>query len=97
LIFKSFGFVRLTNPNNLTTDINLDDDGMSDTFERVNGLDPYTFTDPYADSDRDGMADVEEAAVGTNPNLRDSDGDGLDDYAEWSHGSDADVGVRFVE
>jgi hypothetical protein len=44
---------------------------------------PTTFTDPYADSDRDGMADVEEAAVGTNPNLRDSDGDGLDDYAEW--------------
>lgn len=34
------------------------------------------------DSDRDGLTDIEEKALGTNPNLYDSDGDTLGDYQE---------------
>ena len=35
-----------------------------------------------ADSDRDGLTDEEEATLGTNPQVADTDGDGLSDFAE---------------
>ena len=42
-----------------------------------------TFPDPdngpYGDPDRDGLTNVQEAAIGTNPTASDSDGDGLND------------------
>lgn len=34
------------------------------------------------DKDLDGLSDVEEAKLGTNPNLADTDGDGINDYDE---------------
>ena len=34
------------------------------------------------DSDRDGLSDKEEEALGTDPNNRDSDGDGISDFGE---------------
>jgi hypothetical protein len=34
------------------------------------------------DSDKDGLSDIEERQLGTNPNLYDSDGDTLSDYQE---------------
>ena len=34
------------------------------------------------DSDKDGLTDIEEKQLGTNPNLYDSDGDTLNDYQE---------------
>ena len=47
---------------------------------------PLATTTPPAstliDSDSDGLTDQEEAILGTNPNLKDTDGDGLDDYQE---------------
>ena len=48
-----------------------------------------TFPDPNngpdGDPDRDGLVNREEAELGTNPNLRDSDGDGLNDKWESSY------------
>jgi len=42
-----------------------------------------------ADSDHDGLTNIEEAALGTNPNSADTDGDGLGDFAEVRvHGTD---------
>lgn len=48
-----------------------------------------TVFDPSViDTDGDGLADVTEAALGTNPNLADTDGDSLDDGAEVNlHGT----------
>ena len=48
-----------------------------------------TFPDPdngpMGDPDRDGLPNAEEAEYGTNPNLRDSDSDGLNDGWEVLH------------
>ena len=48
-----------------------------------------TFPDPdngpMGDPDRDGLPNAEEAFYGTNPNLRDSDSDGLNDGWEVQH------------
>jgi LysM repeat protein len=41
-----------------------------------------------ADADNDGLPDVEEAALGTDPNNPDTDGDGLSDGDERAYGSD---------
>ena len=37
---------------------------------------------PLGDPDRDGLTNLEESEIGTNPNLKDSDGDGLNDRWE---------------
>ena len=43
----------------------------------------YRFDKGTTDSDRDGLSDdFERNVLGTNPNRRDSDGDGLNDYRE---------------
>jgi hypothetical protein len=34
---------------------------------------------PFGDPDRDRLINADEASLGTNPNLQDSDGDGLND------------------
>jgi hypothetical protein len=82
----SIGDPGLTNNFGL---LDSDEDGMADTWERTYGLNPFVFNDPYADEDGDGMPNLEEALNGSNPNVRDSDADGVDDATEWTHGSDA--------
>jgi len=62
----------------LTDDWDSDDDTLSDSFEC--GDSRY---DPRDDnSDTDALFDNEEHAAGTDPSNPDTDGDGLDDYAE---------------
>ena len=39
--------------------------------------------EPMADSDTDGLADLYEQRLGTDPSLYDTDGDGLNDRIEW--------------
>ena len=48
--------------------------------------------DMVLDTDSDGLANIEEEEYGTNPTLRDSDGDLLDDIVEISNSS---VGINF--
>jgi len=55
----------------------LDEDGISNTNEYVNGTFPND-----ADSDDDGLEDGDEQIAGTNPLNSDSDGDGLSDGVE---------------
>ena len=49
---------------------------------------PDSDIDVYANADGDCMTDVEELELGTNPNLADSDGDGVGDCAELDCVSD---------
>ncbi|MEZ5581653.1 MAG: putative Ig domain-containing protein [Candidatus Competibacteraceae bacterium] len=65
-----------------------DGDGMSDDFENANGLDPNDPTDALLDPDDDGLTNLEESKLGTNPFNTDSDGDGVDDQTELFSGSD---------
>jgi hypothetical protein len=64
-----------------------DGDGFGDNAEAVNGSDPLDPAsvppgEPTIDTDGDMLTDAQEAELGTNPELADSDGDGLSDFAE---------------
>jgi len=69
-------------------DLDDDNDGMSDVFEAENGLNSDDWQDALLDPDNDGLTNLEEFNAGTNPNLTDTDGDGLSDYDEvMNHGT----------
>lgn len=62
-----------------------DDDDLPDDWEIRYGLDPTNPRrdhGPHGDPDRDGLTNMEEYLLGTNPNNRDTDGDGISDYDE---------------
>lgn len=80
LISKAFGG---TDPNDQNW--NSDSDNLPDTFElerRALGI-PYSLND--CDTDGDGLTDGQEAVIGSNPAIRDTDNDGLDDNLEVWH------------
>ena len=66
-------------------DLDDDDDGMSDAYENLNGLNPLNAADASGDPDNDGVSNLQEALNGTNPKVQndiyfpDSDGDGVTD------------------
>jgi alpha-tubulin suppressor-like RCC1 family protein/endonuclease I len=77
-----------TSPQSYDTD----NDGLTDSFETANNLDPNTWNSPNADSDGDGLSDGDEQAYGTRANdasggSGDSDGDGVSDSDEADNGT----------
>ena len=64
-----------------------DGDGMPDGWELEHGLDAAT-DDGAADPDADGLDNLTEYGLGTDPGDDDSDDDGMTDGAEVSGGSD---------
>ena len=65
-------------------DMDDDNDGMPDQFEKQYGYNALNSIDAVSDWDHDGINALTEFQNGTNPNNFDSDGDGIDD------GKDAD-------
>jgi len=59
-----------------------DEDGMFDQWELDNGLDPADPSDAFGDLDGDGLNNVGEYDAGSDPNVTDTDGDGLSDGDE---------------
>ncbi|MDB4062446.1 gliding motility-associated C-terminal domain-containing protein [Flavobacteriaceae bacterium] len=57
-----------------------DNDWKLDVDELFNSTDPLDSNSrPYADADGDALSDSYEVSIGSNPNNRDSDGDGIND------------------
>ncbi len=65
-----------------------DNDGMPDDWELKYRLDPFNSSDALVDSDGDGLTNLQEYKLGTNPKKKDTDGDGVDDGKEVKAGSD---------
>ncbi len=66
-----------------------DNDGMPDTWETANGLNPNDASDATADPDGDGRDNLTEFIEGTNPAVADSpdaDADGMPDWWEMENG-----------
>ncbi len=66
----------------------VDRDGMADSWEVSNGLDP-TIDDAAFDNDNDELDNAQECQHGTIPNNEDTDGDGMPDG--WEHGYSLDM------
>lgn len=63
-------------------DLDADDDGLPDSYEIHHGFDPFSAADSTADPDGDGLDNLTEFQLMTDPKRPDSDGDGLPDGAE---------------
>ena len=73
-------FVSLEiDPNAL---VDADGDTLPAWWERANLRLDTAAANASADADRDGLTDLQEFAAGTNPDVADTDGDGLSDGAE---------------
>ncbi len=68
--------------------LDLDGDGMDDSWELNYGLNPNDSSDAEKDLDGDGLSNLEEFQSGTDPSNRDSDGDGWSDGKEVAEGFD---------
>ncbi|NHJ47012.1 MAG: hypothetical protein FK733_04410 [Asgard group archaeon] len=67
-----------TNP----VDHDMDDDGIPDGLENLNGLNPFNESDAFLDYDSDGLHNLLESFYFTNPFSNDTDQDGLSDQYE---------------
>tara|TARA_R110002153_G_scaffold274142_1_gene447308 strand:+ start:4119 stop:7025 length:2907 start_codon:yes stop_codon:yes gene_type:complete len=56
-----------------------DNDGMSDVFENSYSLNHLDGSDASNDEDFDGLSNLQEFSLGTDPSLMDTDGDGVSD------------------
>jgi fibronectin type 3 domain-containing protein len=59
-----------------------DQDGMDDKWEEDFKLNPFDETDAHDDLDEDGLKNIDEYRKGTEPDNKDTDGDGLNDFVE---------------
>lgn len=59
-----------------------DNDGLPDSWETENGFSPDDASDALIDSDQDGLSNLEEYLLSTDPNNADTDGDGIGDLLD---------------
>ena len=65
-----------------------DGDGMDDTWELLNSLDPTNPADAWLDADHDLLLNIGEYRIRTNPQVADTDGDGVPDDKEVALAAD---------
>lgn len=78
--------VHSTHTNPLAPDTDMDI--MTDGWEYFNGLDPLSSGESYLDYDNDGLMNLIEFYVNSDPNKVDTDGDGYSDEDEVADFSD---------
>ncbi|MEI7850862.1 MAG: right-handed parallel beta-helix repeat-containing protein, partial [Kiritimatiellales bacterium] len=61
-----------------------DGDGLPDTWENAHGLNPLV-NDAALDPDLDGLTNLQEYTLGTNPQVADTDGDTMPDGWEFTY------------
>ncbi|MBE1302390.1 MAG: hypothetical protein GJ680_21070 [Alteromonadaceae bacterium] len=86
-IFYAVNKADFTIQENTTSFTDSDGDGMSDEFENSNGLNANDPNDASLDTDQDGLSNLEEFLLSTNPNQADSDSDGNSDLDEVNAGT----------
>lgn len=64
-----------------------DGDGIPDDYELAHGMNPNNPVDAQEDPDRDGLTNLQEYLLGTDPRNADTDGDGLKDGDEVARGT----------
>ena len=69
-------------------DLDADASGIPDWYEMKYGLEPGSAALAAADSDGDGLTNLQEYQHGTDPHKADTDGDGLSDGMEVALGTD---------
>jgi len=81
------GASGITTATVLLSNVDSDGDGIPDDAEIRLGLDPHNPVDAQEDFDRDGLTNLREFQLGTNPRVFDTDGDGIGDGLEVQTGS----------
>jgi|GEM_PF-6685077 len=81
----------------IITDSDTDGDLLGDTYETNIGLDSNTPNTNSTDQDNDGLSDLLEAAIGSNPLDNDTDDDGFSDYVEFTSVKDFNNPDNFPE
>jgi hypothetical protein len=69
-------------------DVDTDGDGLPDLWEDARLLNRQNPNDAGQDADGDGLSNLQEYWMGTDPRLADTDGDGLSDAWERAYGLD---------
>src|SRR3989454_1154702 len=67
--------------------VDTDGDGIPDEYEIAHGLNPNNPVDAQEDPDHDGLTNLQEYQLGTDPQNADTDGDGLSDGQEIARGT----------
>lgn len=81
------GVRALISPNPLGP-VDADNDGMPDTWEAAHSFNSNSAADALLDTDSDGLTNLKEYLIGTDPRDSDSDNDGASDGVELLHGTD---------
>jgi hypothetical protein len=68
IVSNTGGFALSNNANLIVTFTDSDGDGMQNSWETANGLNPNNAADASLDNDKDGKTNLEEFLAGTNPN-----------------------------